>query len=97
VRVADGAANVEVGDDGVGGADASARSGLRGLADRVNALGGKLETDSLPRAGTTVRARIPVAGSDALNPPEPAGRTACDAVRLLTGVVTGARISAPRG
>ena len=75
VPVADGAATVEVRDDGAGGADASAGSGLRGLADRVNALGGKLEVDSPPGAGTTVRARIPVAGSDALQEPPPAARS----------------------
>ncbi len=50
---------VEVSDDGVGGADASAGSGLRGLRDRVEALGGRLEVDSPVGAGTTVRARIP--------------------------------------
>jgi signal transduction histidine kinase len=68
VRVADGAATVEVRDDGVGGADASAGSGLRGLADRVNALGGRLEIDSPPGAGTTVRARIPVGDSHSQRP-----------------------------
>ena len=51
---------VEVHDDGVGGADARAGSGLRGLADRVEALGGRLEVESAAGAGTTVRARIPV-------------------------------------
>jgi signal transduction histidine kinase len=50
---------VEVSDDGVGGADASVGSGLRGLRDRVEALGGRLEVDSPVGAGTTVRARIP--------------------------------------
>jgi PAS domain S-box-containing protein len=55
----DGQAVVEVCDDGVGGADASAGSGLRGLADRVEALGGRLEVESEPGRGTTVRALIP--------------------------------------
>jgi signal transduction histidine kinase len=58
VRVEDGSAAVEVRDDGVGGADPSAGSGLRGLADRVNALGGRLELESPAGEGTTVRARI---------------------------------------
>jgi signal transduction histidine kinase len=53
-----GATTVEVRDDGVGGADASAGSGLRGLADRVNALGGRLEIESPAGEGTTIRARI---------------------------------------
>jgi len=52
---------VEVADDGVGGADPSRGSGLRGLADRVEALQGRLEVDSRPGEGTRVRAEIPVA------------------------------------
>jgi signal transduction histidine kinase len=55
-----GRAVVEVADDGVGGADASAGSGLRGLADRVEALGGTLFVDSPPGAGTRIRAEIPL-------------------------------------
>jgi signal transduction histidine kinase len=50
---------VEVADDGVGGADPGRGSGLRGLGDRIAALGGLLEVESPPGAGTTVRARIP--------------------------------------
>ena len=50
---------VEVDDDGVGGADAARGSGLQGLVDRVEALGGRLELTSPPGAGTTVRAQIP--------------------------------------
>ena len=63
VRVArrDGVARVEVADDGVGGADVSRGSGLRGLADRVEALDGCLGVDSSPSAGTRVWAEIPVA------------------------------------
>jgi signal transduction histidine kinase len=52
---------VRVADDGVGGADATRGSGLRGLADRVEALGGSLSVDSRHGAGTRVMARIPVA------------------------------------
>jgi signal transduction histidine kinase len=51
---------LEVTDDGVGGADPGRGSGLRGLADRVTALGGELVVDSPDGAGTTVRASIPV-------------------------------------
>ena len=61
VRVAasEGSVLVEVSDDGVGGADPSAGSGLRGLADRVEALGGSLEVVSPAGAGTSLRAEIP--------------------------------------
>jgi PAS domain S-box-containing protein len=51
---------VEVGDDGVGGADLARGSGLRGLDDRIGALGGRLAIDSPEGRGTTIRATIPV-------------------------------------
>jgi signal transduction histidine kinase len=51
---------VEVVDDGVGGVDPSVGTGLRGLDDRVAAVGGTLEIDSPIGGGTRVRARIPV-------------------------------------
>ena len=54
-----GYAVVEIEDNGIGGADPSAGTGLRGLADRLAALDGRLEVDSPPGVGTTVRARIP--------------------------------------
>ena len=50
----------EVADDGVGGATPGGGSGLRGLADRVAALDGRLDVDSPPGAGTRVRAEIPL-------------------------------------
>ncbi len=56
----DGLLVVEVSDDGVGGADAAKGSGLRGLADRVEALGGRLQVSSEQGRGTTVRAELPV-------------------------------------
>jgi PAS domain S-box-containing protein len=56
----DGVAQVEVVDDGVGGADESGGSGLRGLADRVEALGGRLLVESPIGEGTAVRAQLPV-------------------------------------
>ncbi len=59
-RREDGSLVVEVSDDGVGGADASSGSGLRGLEDRVGAVGGTLEVESPPGRGTVVRARIPL-------------------------------------
>ena len=52
---------VDVDDDGVGGADPSRGTGLHGLADRVHALDGDLELESLPGCGTHVHAEIPCA------------------------------------
>jgi signal transduction histidine kinase len=51
---------IEVADDGVGGADHRNGSGLRGLEDRVEALGGRLHVESVPGEGTSVRADVPV-------------------------------------
>jgi len=51
---------VEVSDDGVGGADPGKGSGLRGLTDRVEALGGHLHVSSEHGRGTTVRAELPL-------------------------------------
>jgi signal transduction histidine kinase len=63
VRVSrrDGMAVIEIADDGVGGADEAAGSGLRGLADRVAALDGTLRILSPPGAGTVVTAELPCA------------------------------------
>ncbi|TAK01609.1 MAG: sensor histidine kinase [Chloroflexota bacterium] len=62
VRVAaeGGALAIEVRDDGRGGADPGRGSGLRGLSDRVAAIGGTLEVDSPPGAGTVLRAHLPL-------------------------------------
>jgi PAS domain S-box-containing protein len=59
VHRAHGLALVEVADDGIGGADERGGSGLRGLVDRVEALGGRLSLASPVGAGTTVRAELP--------------------------------------
>ncbi len=61
VRVAQNgsAALIEVADDGAGGADPRGGSGLRGLSDRVEALGGQLTVESPVGAGTTLRAELP--------------------------------------
>jgi signal transduction histidine kinase len=50
---------LQIGDDGVGGADTSG-TGLRGLRDRVDALDGALEVDSPAGGGTTVRVELPL-------------------------------------
>jgi signal transduction histidine kinase len=52
---------VEVVDDGIGGANLDGGSGLRGLADRVEALDGRFGVESAPKEGTRVWAEIPVA------------------------------------
>jgi signal transduction histidine kinase len=57
----DGQVVVEIVDDGVGGADTERGSGLRGLADRVEALGGRLRVWTPRGEGTRVRAEIPCA------------------------------------
>ncbi len=51
---------VSVRDDGVGGADPSTGSGLRGLCDRVEALDGRLEIESPPGSGTTLTVKLPL-------------------------------------
>jgi signal transduction histidine kinase len=64
----DGVLAVEVGDDGVGGADPAGGSGLRGLADRVEALGGRLGIDSPPGGGTRLTAELPLAEATGTGP-----------------------------
>jgi signal transduction histidine kinase len=61
VRVAwdEGQIVVEVSDDGAGGADAGRGSGLRGLCDRVETLGGEFLVESPPGEGTLVRVELP--------------------------------------
>jgi signal transduction histidine kinase len=54
-------AGIEIADDGIGGADDARGTGLRGLADRVEALDGELRVTSPPGVGTTVTARLPCA------------------------------------
>jgi signal transduction histidine kinase len=61
VRHSDGRLLVEIIDDGIGGADTRSGSGLRGLADRVEALGGRLRIWSPVGGGTRVEAEIPCA------------------------------------
>jgi signal transduction histidine kinase len=63
-----GWAVVEVVDDGSGGADASRGSGLRGLADRVEALDGRLDILSQRGGGTRVRAAFPLDGKLEVSP-----------------------------
>ena len=62
VEQVDGHVVVGIRDDGVGGADPAAGSGLAGLSDRVVALGGKLVVESPLGGGTRVVAELPTRG-----------------------------------
>jgi signal transduction histidine kinase len=61
IRIAqrEGHLEIDISDDGDGGADTSRGSGLRGLADRLDAITGTLQIDSPPQGGTRLRADIP--------------------------------------
>lgn len=58
-----GVIGIVVRDDGVGGADAAAGTGLLGLIDRADAVHGTVEVTSVPGEGTTITAELPLAGS----------------------------------
>jgi signal transduction histidine kinase len=68
VTAGDGVLHVRVRDDGRGGADFSHGSGLVGLADRAEALGGRLQLDSPPGAGTTLEITLPLAADSGQRP-----------------------------
>ena len=68
VEAAEGVVRLWVRDDGVGGADPTKGSGLLGLKDRVETLGGTIAIDSRPGGGTAVHVELPV--------PRPQGRFA---------------------
>jgi two-component sensor histidine kinase len=85
VDVEDGTLIAQVVDDGVGGADATAGSGLLGLADRLDTLGGTLTVESPAGGGTVVLARVPLRPPDALatlTPDQPAISCLCTAALL---------------
>ena len=58
----DGALTLSIRDDGVGGAHPGGGTGLVGLRDRIEALGGKLDVDSPEGAGTSLRVSVPIDG-----------------------------------
>jgi signal transduction histidine kinase len=64
--------DLSIRDDGVGGADPARGSGLIGMSDRVQALGGSIEVDSPPGAGTTIVVDLPLQAHRPADPP--AGR-----------------------
>jgi signal transduction histidine kinase len=63
VATSDGRVRIAIEDDGVGGADPAHGTGLRGLADRVEALGGALHVESPVGQGTRLAAEIPLGGA----------------------------------
>jgi signal transduction histidine kinase len=67
VASAGGTLVVTIADDGAGGADPGRGSGLRGLSDRVEAVGGRLEVTSPPGQGTRLCARLPTNVLGSLN------------------------------
>jgi signal transduction histidine kinase len=70
LRAEDNMLLLAVRDDGVGGADTRRGSGLTGLRDRIEALGGKIEIESPSGSGTLVEAEIPIAGpADSIRAP----------------------------
>jgi glucose-6-phosphate-specific signal transduction histidine kinase len=58
--------SLTVRDDGVGSADPESGSGLTGVSDRVDALGGTIEIHSPTGGRTTPRVRLPIARSSAI-------------------------------
>jgi signal transduction histidine kinase len=56
----DGILEMSICDDGIGGADPSRGSGLIGLTDRVEALGGTISVESPPGDGTSLHVRLPI-------------------------------------
>jgi signal transduction histidine kinase len=60
VEERDGSLHLSIRDDGVGGVDPARGSGLIGLRDRVEALGGSLEVSSPPGEGTLILVQLPL-------------------------------------
>ncbi|GAA4263671.1 hypothetical protein GCM10022255_110330 [Dactylosporangium darangshiense] len=71
-RIRDGRLQLSICDDGIGGADPARGSGLSGLTDRVEALGGTILVDSPARQGTTLRVELPT-DADRTATPDPDG------------------------
>jgi signal transduction histidine kinase len=63
VEVRRSALEIMISDDGIGGADPSRGSGLIGLTDRIEALGGTIKVSSPAGAGTQILAELPTRGS----------------------------------
>jgi signal transduction histidine kinase len=64
VEAQDGVLRVSVRDDGVGGADPAQGSGLLGLKDRAEAIGGRISLESAPGRGTALQVELPLTERD---------------------------------
>jgi signal transduction histidine kinase len=64
VEIAGQVLHVTVHDDGVGGADLARGTGLAGLKDRVDAIGGRISLDSPRGAGTSLHVELPLTAAD---------------------------------
>jgi signal transduction histidine kinase len=64
VRAEDSVVEASIRDDGIGGADPTRGSGLIGLRDRAEALGGRIDIASPERGGTSVRVTLPIPAGD---------------------------------
>jgi signal transduction histidine kinase len=62
LSIEDDVLSLSVRDDGVGGADPRRGSGLTGLRDRIEALGGRIRIESQTGSGTLIEVEIPIAG-----------------------------------
>jgi signal transduction histidine kinase len=71
VDTQDATLQLAIRDDGIGGADLGQGSGLLGLSDRIEALGGTLQVTSPAGNGTTVLVKIPLEGPGSIVSPEP--------------------------
>jgi signal transduction histidine kinase len=71
MSVRQGLLHLAVRDDGIGGADPGRGSGLVGITDRVEALGGTMSLDSPAGGGTAVQLELPVHGTGRTRPGEP--------------------------
>jgi signal transduction histidine kinase len=69
----DGGVQLAIRDDGIGGADLNQGSGLLGLRDRVEALGGRLHVDSPAGSGTTLLIQLPLADQNSAVSAAPGG------------------------
>ncbi|MTD17200.1 sensor histidine kinase [Nakamurella sp. YIM 132087] len=87
---ADGTLSIDISDDGCGGASREGGSGIRGLADRVDVLGGTFRLDSPVGSGTRLSIRLPVS----LDAPLP-GRPETPAAQVRPDAAVGATSGVP--
>jgi signal transduction histidine kinase len=78
IDASDAILELAIRDDGVGGADPSAGSGLVGLSDRIEALGGKLLVTSPSGKGTTLLIEVPLDGQSYEETIDPGSRSTGD-------------------